>query len=115
MVMTRVITMVMTKVTTYRRDFITRSCILREISGPGRELALSPEAGELLPGPDEDVLRQGIGVLRVTTHARAKRVNTTDMGPVNALERVGVARLSPADHAVHQAHLATGLGVGLLH
>ena len=54
-------------------------------------------------------------MLRVTTHARAKRVNTTDMGPINALERVGVARLSPADHAVHQAHLATELGVGLLH
>jgi hypothetical protein len=84
------------------RSSILQNYIDGQAVKPSRKAAVSAEARELFPRPHEHVLRQRFSVLRVSAHAQAERMNTAHMGPVNTLERAGIAGLRPAYHFTHE-------------
>jgi hypothetical protein len=63
----------------------------REPVEPGGEGALAAVERQLVPGPDEDVLRQLLGERLVGDHPRAEGVDAPDVRPVQPLERPTVA------------------------
>src|SRR5205823_2839561 len=59
---------------------------------PGAERALSAEEMQLLPRPNEDILRQLLGAQPIRHHARAEREHPIDVLTIEALECLPIPR-----------------------
>ena len=58
---------------------------------PGAEAAVSTERRQLLPRPDERVLRQLLGERAIAGHPHAEGVDAPDVRPIEPLERAPIA------------------------
>ncbi len=60
---------------------------------PAAERTFAPEAAEALPGSNEDLLRDVLGVLSTDQHSTSQRVDLTNVRPIDQLEGVDVTVL----------------------
>ena len=75
---------------------VIQALVDRQAVEPGAQARLAAKAGELAVGLDEHVLKQVLGVVGGSGHARQQPEEPPGMGPVHRLERRRIALAAPA-------------------